>query len=367
MNSNYSTYNTIRQHFRNAISSKLFLAVTICATVFTSFITASFILEMIEAGFYGHAPSILNIVFPILSIVGTVGLYCTRSAVRNDDSARVVSSLTMTKCFTAMLKIVLVIGYIISSLMILLSVIWTNIKGFLYDIIDSAEYEDYFSHFGDYNIYDYEMTWMIFVCIIIAGIILLTICILANVYQHGISKAIKSAQNSEMTVMRKPSISSFSIVFGYILGVIIALGGLTFDYVYGDPLYVFQNIFDSCASISLGTGIFILSLTMSKLKSNLSTASFTPSYEKHCTSCGAVIPGNAEYCMRCGSGAKQAAPINNAPVDSETPEKTVQNATTDPAAADDSRNAHPHAFCSNCGKPISDAQTFCGNCGFKLK
>ena len=85
MNSNYSTYNTIRQHFRNAISSKLFLAVTICATVFTSFITASFILEMIEAGFYGHAPSILNIVFPILSIVGTVGLYCTRSAVRNDD------------------------------------------------------------------------------------------------------------------------------------------------------------------------------------------------------------------------------------------------------------------------------------------
>ncbi len=381
MNSYNPAVNTIRQHFRNVFSSGIFLAFTIAATVFTAFTTAEFLLSMLNAGMYGESFNIFSLAYTVLSIIGTVGLYCLRYASKNGDSERVVSSLNMTRCLSAMIIVVNVIGYILSSLIIISSIALIGVKGVLEDYIYFSDFHDVISEFDDFYELFGELGSLAFMALLIVGLILLAICILATIYRKGISKTIRAAKNAETATYAPFKVSSFTIVFGYILGVILALNGINFIHYLDEPLIILQNICLSLSSVSLGVMIFMLSLVMSQLKERLSKVVYTPAYEKHCPSCGASVPFNSAFCMQCGANTNVQAPIysNTAPSYAavQTQPSPVQPSLTQTDTAPEAKNdvsdertpgsERPHSFCTNCGKPISPDQAFCANCGFKLK
>lgn len=375
MNSYNPTVNTIRQYFRNVFSSGIFLAFTIATTVFTVFTTGEFLLSMLNAGMYGDKPEILNVVFPVLSIIGTVGLYCLRYASKNGDGERVVSSLNMTRCLSAIIIIINVVLYILSSLIIIAAILFMSIRSVFEELIDSVEFRDIITEFDGLDEIFGDLSIFVALTLLIVGLILLAIAILSTIYRKGISKTIRAAKNAETMTYAPFKISSFSIVFGYILGVIIALNGITSIY-FDDPLIMLQGIFESLSYVSLGVTIFMLSLVMSRLKTQLSTVVYTPAYEKHCPSCGASVPFNSAFCMQCGASTNvqapvapaYAAPVQPSPVQPAPAQPTaapeVKNDVSDEKAPDSDR---PHSFCTNCGKPISPEQAFCANCGYKLK
>ena len=66
------------------------------------------------------------------------------------------------------------------------------------------------------------------VALILVGMFLLAIAILGGIYRKGISKAVKCAVKAETSDRTEIRISSFSIGFGYVIGVLLMLNSLTF-------------------------------------------------------------------------------------------------------------------------------------------
>ena len=67
--------NTVRQHIRNALSSKLFCAVAIVSAIFSASLALNLVTSMLYAGLTQRYEFSGKFVFPILAIIGTVGLF----------------------------------------------------------------------------------------------------------------------------------------------------------------------------------------------------------------------------------------------------------------------------------------------------
>ncbi len=93
MNSPYSVPNAGRQHFRNTLKSKLFLALAILSAVYAALSVASLVVSTFAAGFEGSFSVGIGLVYPILSIIATVGLFTAYSAAKSGDGERIVSGL----------------------------------------------------------------------------------------------------------------------------------------------------------------------------------------------------------------------------------------------------------------------------------
>lgn len=377
MNSPYSVPNASRQHFRNALKSKLFLALAILSAIYSVLSVVGLIVSAFAAGLEGDFSEGIGIVFPILSIIATVGLFTAYSAAKSDDSERIVSGLRMSKCHVASIVITLVLGYIGSVCLMIfaggLAFIGDELSNHIpSEIIDeiTPEIEEFISEFGDLT------TAFIAFMFFIVGAIFLVLCILGTIYRRGISKAVKGAINAETTESSKAKISGFAIVFGYILGALIVIGGLDFSLMFDySPLYVAIGIIDCISSIVLGSMIFIFSLILSSLRNNLSRV--IPVVQRNCPRCGSPMPTGAAFCMHCGASpytpAPQASQASEAPVNTAAPVSPTENAqsesttvTEEAKATETAEEAPATVYCPSCGKPMPTGQAFCTNCGFKL-
>lgn len=138
--------NTVRQHIRNALSSKLFCAVAIVSAIFSASLALNLVTSMLYAGLTQHYEFSGKFVFPILAIIGTVGLFTVRSAAKSNDSARLISGIKMSKCYIAIKVICVILFYIVSLSAIvigsMLAFFDAALDGFvvydnIFDIIDS--------------------------------------------------------------------------------------------------------------------------------------------------------------------------------------------------------------------------------------
>jgi len=381
MNSQYSVPNASRQHFRNTLKSKLFLAFAILSAVYAALSVSGLIVSTFAAGLEGDHSVGFGIVYPILSIIATVGIFTAHSAAKSGDSERIVSGLKMSKCYIAMIVITLVAFYIASVCLLICAGGLAAIGDEIYDLIPgevideiTPEIEGIIGELGDFT------TAFIALIFFIVGIIMLVFAILGTIYRRGISKSVKSAIKSETTESSKAKISGFAIVFGYILGAIMVLNGFDFVNVFNmfdySPLYIAAGIIDSISSIVLGVMIFIFSLILSSLRSNLSRV--IPVVQRNCPKCGSPMPAGAAFCMHCGASpyttvpqAPEASVNTAAPTDPAEPAEAVQPesapVTEEPEAAASTEEAPETVYCSSCGKPMPADQAFCTNCGFKLK
>lgn len=354
--------------FRNALSSNLFLAICVTATVFSSFSALGLFVSLFRQAALGEdfSPVSLSVAVPILAIIGTIGLYMAHFASKRGDGMGVVSGLKMAKCWTALLIVVNVIGYI--------AAVACMGVGILFGITGDMIYDDI--GFGISSIFDSGLAIGLIVFILeIAGIIMLAVFVCLTIYRKGISKVINAAIDSETNVTDgsfKPS--GFATVFGYIIGVIIALNAFSFT----ANLLTFGT---SClANLSLGTMIFLLSLLMSKLRGN---SDVTAAPQPHCTVCGSVIPTGAAFCMTCGKSVYSSSPAidpvaavpvpqpDDRPVDTVDTEESSPNETpngTEPSNQPEATEKKVPKFCPSCGKPVAvPTPKFCSNCGFRLK
>lgn len=82
-----------------------------------------------------------------------------------------------------------------------------------------------------------------------------------------------------------------------------------------------------------------------------------------CTKCGETLPDESELCPKCGANLKETEPAETAAAGAETAAK--------PAAATEAETpvlatapAEPEVrSCVKCGKPLTEGQAFCPNCG----
>ncbi len=375
MNSPYSVPNAGRQHFRNTLKSKLFLALAILSAVYAALSVASLVVSTFAAGFEGSFSVGIGLVYPILSIIATVGLFTAYSAAKSGDGERIVSGLKMSKCYIAMIVITLVIGYIVSVCLLICSGGLALIGDEMTDLIPPEAFDEITPEIEEFlDIFGNLTTALIALIFFITGIIMLILCILGTIYRRGISKAVKGAINAETTESSKAKISGFTIVFGYILGAIIVLNGFDFsELFFYSPLGTVVGIIDSISSIVLGVMIFIFSLILSSLRNNLSKV--IPVVQRNCPKCGSPMPSGAAFCMHCGASPYAAPKAAEAPVNAYTPNESTETASEAPAT-DEVKNtasstpteeASETVYCTSCGKPMPAGQAFCTNCGFKLK
>lgn len=385
--------NTVRQHIRNALSSKLFCAVAIVSAIFSASLALNLVTSMLYAGLTQHYEFSGKFVFPILAIIGTVGLFTVRSAAKSNDSARLISGIKMSKCYIAIKVIYVILFYIVSLSAIvigsMLAFFDAALDGFvvydnIFDIIDR--------YLKQLNL-DGTPVVVFGVALILVGMFLLAIAILGGIYRKGISKAVKCAVKAKTSDRTEIRISSFSIGFGYVIGVLLMLNSLTFTgtdllklpFAY-DPdhrafaIYLISFAVSKLAYFAFGLQIFLFSLFLSRAKFQLSkvisgAATNGMTEGAHCNHCGAAIPVGSAFCNSCGSrvgsSVQETAVKPEQPAATETfssapedkPEEQSKTEEKNPEAKPDSADT---VFCTSCGMPMPANQPFCTNCGNKL-
>ena len=385
--------NTVRQHIRNALSSKLFCAVAIVSAIFSASLALNLVTSMLYAGMTQHYEYASGFVFPILAIIGTVGLFTVRSAAKTNDSARLISGIKMSKCYIAIKVIYVILFYVVSISAIvigsMLAFFDAALEGFvvydnIFDLIDR--------YLSQFNLGGTPI--VIFgVALILIGIFLLAVAILGGIYRKGISKAVKCAIKAETTDRTEIRISSFSIGFGYVVGILLMLNSLTFTSTdllkqsfFYDPdhrifaISLISFAVSKLAYFAFGLQIFLFSLFISRAKLQLSkvvsgTAASGTAENTHCNYCGAAIPVGSSFCNNCGARVGSAAPERNVQAerhaDTEKPcavpeDKPEEQPQTDADKAE-TKSDPDTVFCTSCGMPMPANQPFCTNCGNKLR
>ena len=398
--------NTVRQHVRNALSSKLFCAVAIVSAIFSASRALAFVTSMLYAGLTGRYEYAGGFIITVLAIIGTVGLFTVHSAAKSNDSLRLLSGIRMSKCYIAIKVLYVILLYVASFALIALGSMFAfcnlTLEDFTFHTNSRELLEEFFRELGIVGI----SVAAIGVALIIGGVFLLAIAILGTAYRKGISKAVKCAVRAETSDRTEIRISSFAVGFGYVVGVLIMLSSLSFtgtdlvmqSFAY-DPdhrayaIYLISFAVSKLAYLAFGFQIFLFSLFLSKTKLRLmkvvsgnTTGGSAESI--HCHYCGAVIPVGSLFCNSCGGkvgsvddAAKQDNPAQPeqpvCPDDAEKPRDVPEDKPEEPIPSEAESNAQPEAegnrdaasdtvFCTSCGMPMPAKQPFCTNCGNKL-
>ncbi len=340
----------IKGAVKNAVLSKLYLAFTICATVFTSLLTLRFIISMIEAGKSGViSGSLGGIAEIVLSIIGTVGLWVLRSGYTNNDSSATVSGIKMSKCFIALEVIVNVIVYIVSVLILLSGLVFLAFNSInINEII--GEIEEALFEIGDPSLIEgfYEVLELlpsfsiIGASLIVAGLVALAIVILCSVHRHKLSKAVNSIKNLEFGKTQTFKIPKFAYGFGYVIGAFIFISA--FSVVLPDSketLNIISNVLVILSTAVGGVAIFLFSLWLSSVNKKVEGLSY-------------ITPQPIVQADEMNSFFT----FNDVKADEELTDGTDTEENSD--------NGTTQSFCGECGAKIAENSKFCYNCGNKI-
>ena len=291
MNGTSFSASNIKSAVKNAVISKLYLAFTICTTVFTSLQITRFVISMIEAGKTGVYSDSVGNVNVILSIIGTIGLWVLRNGYENNDSFTAVSGIKMSKCFIALEVITNVIGYIISVLVLLSGLFFLAFNSIsINEIIE--EIEEALFEIGDpsliegfYEILDVLPSFSIIgAMLIIAGLVILAIVILCSIHRHKLSKlGILSTASGGVAVF------VFSL---WLSSVNKKVDELSYDFpqpiAQADEVNSFFTFNDVKADEEISNN--------SDAEQNVDNGTA----QSFCGECGAKIEENSNFCSNCG-------------------------------------------------------------------
>lgn len=349
MNGTSFSASNIKSAVKNAVISKLYLAFTICTTVFTSLQITRFIISMIEAGKTGVYSDSVGNVNVILSIIGTIGLWVLRNGYENNDSSTAVSGIKMSKCFIALEVITNVIGYIISVLVLLSGLVFLAFNSIsINEIIE--EIEEALFEIGDpsliegfYEILDVLPSFSIIgAMLIIAGLVILAIVILCSIHRHKLSKAVNSIKNLEFGKANAFKIPKFAYGFGYVIGVAIFVSAFSVSVPYfKGALSIISYVLGILSTASGGVAVFVFSLWLSSVNKKVDELSYD-------------FPQPIAQVDEVNSFFT----FNDVKADEEISNNSDEGQNVD--------NGTAQSFCGECGAKIEENSNFCSNCGKKL-
>ncbi len=370
--------------FKNKMSAKTFRDICVTATVVAVLYSLEFIVKMLQSANEDYY-IIATVISPVLAIIGTIGLWMAYTGAKNSDSRQIVSGTKMARCYVVSELIFSILSYIIGAVCITVAFIFLFFPSAIIEISRydfASALKDFLYEFGDFSanmpFIETHIAFTIFGVVCgFAGVIFLVIATLVVLHRSGLSKCVKFIIAKESGKTANLKMPSFTIVFGYIMGVflIITSADLTVFFTDLSVLECIYTVIGNLGNIALGILLIMISALLGAVKKEAFEPKIDFNYYNPVYNPNQGINRNPVYPMQ--------PPVVTAQNGYTPPARKLEEETAEAAAGTEEVTAAApqstetpdvkpdeqakSSFCKNCGVKTDSNQFYCSHCGCKLK